>query len=89
MKDAVKTLIDQTFSYHQEEKIKGSDLADLYMDDCKSFLAVHFHLGMNQISAVKSLINDMDTEPREQVVCAIAKEKGNDWVAEKLGWEVA
>lgn len=84
MKDAVKTLIDQTFSYAQE----GGDLKDLYMDDCKSFLAVHFHLGMNQISAAKSLINDMDTEPREQVVCAIAKDKGNNWVAENLGWEV-
>ena len=85
MKDSVKTLIDQTFSYAQED----ADLKDLYMDDCKSFLAVHFHLGMNQIKAAASLINDMDTEPREQIGCAIAKDKGNDWVAENLGWEIA
>lgn len=82
---SVKTLIDQTFSYAQT----GGDLKDLYMSDCKSFLAVHFHLGMKQFKMASALVDDMDTEPREQICMAIAEEYGNDFLVENFGYEVA
>ena len=82
--NAVKTLIDQTFSYSIEDK----DLKDLYIDDLKAFQFVDVQISLGNIENAVNTINDMDTEPREQIVCAIAKDKGNDWVVENLGWEV-
>jgi len=82
--NAVKTLIDQTFSYSIEDK----DLKDLYLDDLKAFQFVDVQISLGNIENAVNTINDMDTEPREQIVCALAKDKGNDWVADNLGWEV-
>ena len=33
-------------------------------------------------------IAHMDTEPREELVCAFGKDLGNGWVAQVLGWEI-
>ena len=82
--NAVKTLIDQTFSYSIEDK----DLKDIYLDDLKAFQFVDVQISLGNIENAVNTINDMDTEPREQIVCALAKDKGNDWVADNLGWEV-
>lgn len=85
--NALKTLIDQTSSYMIEENDK--DMKALYRDDMRLFSEVSVALTFGNIKKASSYINSMDTEPREQVVLAIAKDKGNDWVAANLGWEVA
>ena len=39
-------------------------------------------------SGAKKLIQYMDTLPREGAIIAIARDLGNSWVAENLGYEV-
>ena len=84
---SIQKLIDQTYSYFVEAQ--GTDLADPYYDDLLDFLVVQTFLNMNDHLGVCVKINDMDTEPREQMVLAIADEYGNKFVETVLGYEVA
>ena len=84
---SIQKLIDQTFSYSVEAK--GTDLADLYKDDLSDFQAVQWMINSDDLDGAAAKINDMDTEPREQMVLAIADEYGNGYVETVLGYEVA
>ena len=84
---AIQKLIDQTYSYFVEAQ--GTSLADLYEDDLSDFQTVSIMLGMNDHEGACIKINDMDTEPREQIILAIADEYGNGYVETVIGYEVA
>ena len=84
---SIQKLIDQTFSYSVEAK--GTDLADLYKDDLSDFQAVQWMINSDDLDGAAAKINCMDTEPREQMVLAIADEYGNGYVETVLGYEVA
>jgi UDP-N-acetylmuramyl pentapeptide synthase len=84
---SIQKLIDQTYSYFVEAQ--GTDLADLYEDDLSDFQVVQTFLNTNDHEGACIKINDMDTEPREQIVLAMAADYGNKFVEYVMGYEVA
>ena len=84
---SIQKLIDQTFSYSLEAQ--GTDLADLYLADTADFQAVQRMINSNDIDGAVAKIKRMDTEPREQIISAIADEYGNGYVETVIGYEVA
>ena len=57
--------------------------------DVADFESVQWLLNADLTDDVMVKIDDMDTEPREQIVLAIADEYGNGYVETVLGYEVA
>ena len=84
---SIQKLIDETFSYLVEAQ--GTSLANLYEDDLSDFQAVQWMINSNDIDGAAAKIDNMDTEPREQIVLAIAGEYGNGYVETVLGYEVS
>ena len=84
---SIQKLIDQTYSYFVEAQ--GTDLANLYEDDLSDFQLVQTFLGMNDHEGACIKINDMDTEPREQIVLAMAADHGNKFVEYVMGYQLA
>ena len=84
---SLQKLIDQTFSYAVEAK--GTDLEQLYLDDMKSFQKAQWLLAREDFDHCSTHIDMMDTEPREQILLAIAEEFGNKFLVKMFGYEVA
>ena len=84
---SIQKLIDQTYSYFVEAQ--GTDLANLYEDDLSDFQVVQTFLNMNDHEGACIMINDMDTEPREQIVLAMAADYGNKFVEYVMGYQLA
>ena len=84
---AIQKLIDQTYSYFVEAQ--GTSLADLYEDDLCDFQAIQWMMNSNDIDGALAKIGNMDTEPREQILLAIADEYGNGYAETVMGYEVA
>ena len=84
---SIQKLIDQTYSYFVEAQ--GTSLANLYEDDLSDFQAVQWMINSNDIDGAVAKIDNMDTEPREQLILAIADEYGNGYVETVIGYEVA
>jgi len=83
---SIQKLIDQTFSYSLEASM---DLADLYLADTADFQAVQRMINENDIDGAIAKIQRMDTEPREQIILAIADEYGNGYVETVIGYELS
>jgi hypothetical protein len=83
---SIQKLIDQTFSYSLEAPM---DLADMYLADTADFQAVQRLINSNDIDGAIAKIKRMDTEPREQIILAIAEEYGNGYLETVIGYEVA
>ena len=84
---SIQKLIDRTFSYSLEAQDAG--LADLYLADTADFKQVQWLMNSNDIDGALAKIGNMDTEPREQILLAIAEEYGNGYVETVIGYEVA
>ena len=63
------------------------DMASMYIEDANDATTVGKLLKSNIDEAAK-FINLLDTSIREGIVIAVAKDMGNDWVMENLGWDV-
>lgn len=85
--NAINKLMDQTFSYAQEAA--DTELFDCYMDDLNDFKKAVTLFRNSDGEAISELVNDMDTEPREQLVLAFANDCGKDFVKSYLGWELS
>ncbi len=83
---SIQKLIDQTHSYIMTAP---KDLRGLYVVDHGDFRQVGRLIEMKEFSKAAEKINNMDTEPREQILLAIAEEFGNDFLVNKFGYEVA
>lgn len=83
---SIQKLIDQTHSYMQTA---SEDLRGLYKDDADAFEAVQWLINADEMDAAIAKIDNMDTEPREQIVLAIADEYGEGYVETVIGYEVA
>jgi|TARA_B100001094_G_C17858853_1_gene636414 hypothetical protein len=67
----------------------SEDLRGLYKDDAADFEAVQWLINADEMDAAIAKIDNMDTEPREQIVLAIADEYGSGYVETVIGYEVA
>lgn len=83
--NAINKLVDQTFSYAQDD----DDLAEMYMDDLRDFKKAVTLFRNSDGEGIAELCNNMDTEPREQLVIAFNEDCGSDFVRSYLGYELA
>tara|TARA_B100000674_G_scaffold236467_1_gene194259 strand:+ start:571 stop:864 length:294 start_codon:yes stop_codon:yes gene_type:complete len=84
--EEVKTLCDRTFSYFVEAE---DDMKKLYHEDLVGFEAAMELFKRSDAEALATLVSEMDTEPREQIVLAFNKDCGPVFTLEILGYEVA
>lgn len=64
------------------------EMANFYAQDRNDVIeAKHLH-NSGKITELAKHINSLDTIIREGLVIAFAKDNGNDWVEENLGWSV-
>ena len=84
----LKNLIKATIEDSKAPWAISEDMADMYKQDAKDFKAILNFFKDGNISGAKKLIQYMDTLPREGAIIAIARDLGNSWVAENLGYEV-
>jgi hypothetical protein len=83
---AIQKLIDQTLSYAAEAADnKQPTLAKCHLDDWKTFNDVAYLLKAGYTQAAGDQIDEMDTEPREQMIMAILADYDHDML-EKLGF---
>ena len=81
----VKTLCDRTFSYFVEA---DKDMKNLYHEDLEGFQNAIELFKQSDAEALATLVSEMDTEPREQIVLAFNEDCGSAFVREIFGYEV-
>ena len=84
----LNNLIKGTIADSKEPWAISEDMVDMYKQDAKDFKAILKMIKDKNYSGAKKLIQYMDTLPREGAIIAIARDLGNSWVAENLGYEV-
>ena len=84
----LKNLIKGTIADSKEPWAISEDMSDMYKQDAKDFKDILNMIKDKNYSGAKKLIQYMDTLPREGAIIAIARDLGNSWVAENLGYEV-
>ena len=84
----LKNLIKGTIEDSKAPWAISEDMSDMYKQDAKDFKAILNMINDKNYSGAKKLIQYMDTLPREGAIIAIARDLGNSWVAENLGYEV-
>ena len=84
----LKNLIKGTIEDSKAPLDIREDMSDMYKQDAKDFKAILNMIKDKNYSGAKKLIQYMDTLPREGAIIAIARDLGNSWVAENLGYEV-
>ena len=80
----VEALIAQYESYIKDEP----EFADLYVEDKADFEKAIELFRADDPEELASFICYLDTAPRECLVEAFAKDCGEYWVREQLGWDV-
>ena len=84
----LKKLITEYKNLSKMDQAVKEDMADMYKQDAKDFKDILNMIKDKNYSGAKKLIQYMDTLPREGAIIAIARDLGNSWVAENLGYEV-
>ena len=84
----LKNLIKGTIEDSKAPWAISEDMSDMYKQDAKDFKDILAMIKDKNYSGAKKLIQYMDTLPREGAIIAIARDLGNSWVAENLGYEV-
>lgn len=64
------------------------EMSEMYQQDADDSQEVMDHINSGQIKSASDKVSSLDTAIREGVVIALAKDLGNTWVADNLGWEV-
>ena len=67
---------------------RDKDMANMYAQDRNDVIKAKDLHNAGKIAELAKHINYLDTSIREGIVIAFAKDLGNDWVSENLGWSV-
>ena len=82
---ALSTLINE---YHELAN-EHAELQDLYIEDAQMFETVQRLLEKSMpVKQLNRYVEQMDTAPREEVLVALAKDKGVQYVAETFGYNL-
>ena len=84
----LKKLITEYKNLSKMDWAVKEDMADMYKQDAQDFTSVLNMIKDKNYSGAQKLLKFMDTLPREGAIVAIARDLGNDWVAQNLGWEI-
>ena len=66
------------------------DMASMSIEDANDATVIrNFIIDLDgaNIPTASKYLNNLDTSIREGIVIAVAKDMGNDWVMENLGWD--
>ena len=69
--------------------LQDEELADMYNADAVDFEKAIVLFRNSDNEGLGNHIDFMDTDPREQLILAFAKDCGKDFVSQNLGWELA
>lgn len=81
--DNLRKLMDQTWSYAQE------DDGELYLEDLNDMKTIYGLFRNSDAEKIASMLLDIDTLPREQIVMALVNDCGEAFVEENFGFSVA
>ena len=84
----LKKLIKEYKNLSKMDWAVKEDMADMYKQDAQDFTSVLNMIKDKNYSGAQKLLKFMDTLPREGAIVAIARDLGNDWVEENLGWRI-
>ena len=84
----IKNLIGDTFRAWQANAVADPDMAKMYADDHSTIQKIARHIEAGDINRASIIIDRMDTAPREEIVIAIGKDFGAEWVEQYLGWNI-
>ncbi len=84
----LKNLINHWNTIAKEDWAIEGDMSSMYIADANDAQNVLDFLQHENIEGAMSMINRMDTAPRESVVMAIYADTNSNFVRD-LGWEVA
>lgn len=84
----LENLIDHWNNIAKEDWAIEGDMSSMYIADANDAQNVLDFLQHENIEGAMSMINRMDTAPRESVVMAIYADTNSKFVRD-LGWEVA
>jgi len=87
----IKNLIGDTFRDYQTNMVADPDMAKMYAEDHSAFQSVARYLETGEQEDIKrasTIIDRMDTAPREEIVVACGMDFGADWVADNLGYDI-
>ena len=80
--NAVKKLMDQTFSWAQDR----DSLSEMYMEDLEDLKKAVALFRNSDGEGLAEFVSHMDTSPREKLVEAFWFDCGNDFVEDVLGY---
>ena len=87
----IKNLIGDTFRDYQANMVTDPDMAKMYAEDHATIQTIARYLETGEQEDIKrasTIIDRMDTAPREDVIVACGMDFGADWVADNLGWDI-
>ena len=84
----IKKLIGDTFRAYQSNVVADPDMAKMYADDHSTIQEVARHIEAGDINRASTIIDRMDTAPREDIVIACGMDFGPEWVYDNLGYNV-
>ena len=84
----LKKLITEYKNLSKMDWAVKEDMADMYKQDAQDFTSILNMIKDKNYSGAQKLLKFMDTLPREGAIVAIARDLGNDWVEENLGWRI-
>lgn len=88
----IKNLIGETFRDYQANAVADPEMAKMYADDHSTFQTVARYLETGEQEDIKrasTIIDRMDTAPREEVIVACGMDFGPEWVSKNLGYDIA
>ena len=87
----IKNLIGDTFRDYQANAVADPDMAKMYAEDHSTFQTIARYLETGEqedINRASTIIDRMDTSPREDIVIACGMDFGPEWVYDNLGYNV-
>lgn len=85
----IKNLIGDTFRDYQANAVADPDMAKMYAEDHSTFQTIARYLETGDINSAATIIDRMDTAPREEIIVACGMDFGSEWVSKNLGWDIA
>lgn len=87
----IKNLIGDTFRDYQANMVADPDMAKMYAEDHATIQTIARYLETGEQEDIKrasTIIDRMDTAPREEIIVACGMDFGPAWVEENLGYNI-
>lgn len=83
----LNTLIEDLKANAKSDWAIQEDMASMYIEDANDATVILNFITDLRYDLAAVHLSNLDTSIREGIVIAAAKDMGNDWVRENLGWD--